>query len=133
LPCRYDGAGFCEECKGNGVRYRDSIPTKADAFNDYIEQVLKRPQFNTENFDILVGFDTIDFEKPGKKPSSAKKEKQQREAKRRLVEAQYKTFSERYENGNPSGSRVSTRSKMPTQGFEFLLNAALNEADYLRV
>jgi len=119
---------FVKNAKETGVRYRDSIPTKADAFNDYIEQVLKRPQFNTENFDILVGFDTIDFEKPWKKAKLSKKEKQQREAKRRLVEAQYKTFSERYEKWESERFTRIDSLKNADPGFMFLLNAALNEA-----
>jgi hypothetical protein len=50
---------FMKDAK-QSVYYLDSIPNKANAFNDYIEQALKRPYFDREKYDILYGFDTLD-------------------------------------------------------------------------
>jgi hypothetical protein len=64
---------FVKNAKETGVRYRDSIPTKADAFNDYIEQVLKRPQFNTKILTYSWDLTPSILKSRGKKPNSAKK------------------------------------------------------------
>lgn len=119
---------FVKNAKETGVRYRDSIPSKADAFNDYIEQVLKRPQFDYEKFETLLGFDTLDFEKPWKKAKLRKKERQAYEAKRKLVEAEYEVFSEKYEQWESQRLTRIDSLRNADPGFEFLLNAALNEA-----
>lgn len=86
---------FTNNAKDSGVRYYSNEPNKARAFNQYVEQVLKRPSFEFEKFDILTGMDTIDFEKPNKKIS--KKKRAESNKKRAVVEVEYETFHTKME------------------------------------
>lgn len=41
---------FYKDAKESGVRYYDSIPNKARKFTEYVEKVLKKPDFSMEKF-----------------------------------------------------------------------------------
>jgi len=84
---------FYDKAKDSGVRYFDTLPNKASRFNEYVEHILKRPTFEMEKFDILVGMDTINFEKPFKKLSKKKREEHLKKSV--AVEAEYKVFNEK--------------------------------------
>jgi hypothetical protein len=77
----------------SGVRYYDSIPGKARLFNEYVDKVLKRPDFGQDRFEILIGLDTADYGQKRKKMT--KKELAVREAKQKTVEAEFHDFQQR--------------------------------------
>jgi hypothetical protein len=76
-------------------RYYDSVPGKPRLFVDYVEKTLKMPRFDAEDYDILFGFDTLDYDRPGRTKRMGKKERRVRDAKAAAVEAGYKRFHER--------------------------------------
>ena len=84
---------FTDKAKDSGVRYYSDTLTKARAFNEYVLQVLKRPNFEMEKFDVLVGMDTIDFDRPNKKIS--KKKREESNQKRGIVEKEFEVFRDK--------------------------------------
>lgn len=87
---------FKDDAKKSRRYNFDTIPKKYNQFNDYVNKILKRPDFDDEKMDIVLGMDTMNFEKPWKKLKMSKKEKQQSEERRKQVEAEFKKFGERY-------------------------------------
>jgi len=85
---------FMDNVKQTGRRFYDTIPNKADAFNAYVENVLKRPVFDFAKFDILLGMDTINFEDPAKKVKLTKKQRAARETKEKKVAEEFSAFEE---------------------------------------
>ncbi|MGL2967496.1 hypothetical protein [Flavobacterium sp. XGLA_31] len=117
---------FYDKAKESGVRYYDTTPNKATAFIDYVERILKRPSFEMDKFDVLVGMDTVDFEKPNKKLS--KKKREEHEKLRNVVEAEYNVFREKMEAWQASRwSRVDSLKVNDTR-FMSMLNEAYLEA-----
>ncbi|NNT72778.1 hypothetical protein HKT18_11175 [Flavobacterium sp. IMCC34852] len=84
---------FNENAKKTYRYYDESVPNKPRAFNDYVEKVLKRPEFDNEKFDVIMGMDTIDFERPNKKLS--KKERLEREKRAVVIEKEFEKFGEK--------------------------------------
>jgi hypothetical protein len=83
---------FYERSKESGNRFYDTIPRKYQKFVGYIDEVLKKPKFSNENFEILMGMDTINFEKPNKKLKISKKDKEKNDERRKLIEEQFISF-----------------------------------------
>ncbi len=75
--------------------YLDTIPKKFEKFNDYVNQSLKRPNFSYENLDVLIGLDTINFEKPWKKIKLSKKERIKIEENRKIEEKKFHDFQDK--------------------------------------
>lgn len=88
---------FYDDSKESGVRYFDTIPRKFQMFTKYVDEVLKKPHFPDEDYDVLMGMDTINFEKPWKKLRIPKKERVKNEERRRLVEEKFTRFQKEYE------------------------------------
>ncbi|MFN7676490.1 hypothetical protein [Flavobacterium sp.] len=84
---------FTNKAKNSGVRYYSDTLTKARVFIQYVDQVLKRPEFEPEKFDVLIGMDTIDFDKPNKKLSKKKREESNR--KRVIIEKEFEVFQDK--------------------------------------
>lgn len=84
---------FTDKAKDSGVRYYSDKPNKARDFNEYVSNVLKRPRFEFEMFDVLTGMDTIDFEHPNKKLS--KKKRVESNKKRAIAEKEYEIFNQK--------------------------------------
>jgi len=95
--CLIDTTGvvFKKEATRGFEYYNDSIPNKARAFNRYVEAVLKRPDFDNDKFDVIMGMDTIDFERPNKRLS--KKDRLAREKKAAIIEKEYELFGQKME------------------------------------
>lgn len=86
---------FNENAKKTYRYYDESVPNKPRAFNDYVDNVLKRPDFDNEKFDVMIGMDTIDFERPNRKLS--KKERLEREKRAAIIEKEYEKFGQKME------------------------------------
>lgn len=81
---------FTDKARDSGVRYYSNAPNKARDFNVYVEQVLKMPNFDSDKFDVLIGMDTLNFEKPNKKLS--KKKIEESNQKRAIIEKEFEVF-----------------------------------------
>ena len=82
---------FYANAKDSGVRYMDTVPTKASNFEVYVEKVLKRPDFSYQKFSAL--FDFSDVDPQGKE----KKKKKEDVVVREALEKEYQNFSKKME------------------------------------
>lgn len=88
---------FYDNSKESGVRYFDTIPRKFQKFTKYVDEALKKPNFSYEDYDVLIGMDTMNFEKPWKKLQMSKKERAKSEERRKLVEEKFERFKKEYD------------------------------------
>ncbi len=113
---------FYDNAKDSGVRYLDTIQTKAQKFEIYIEQVLKKPTFDDEKFSLLYGFDEMAFDK------KSKKKNKEDIVKKELIEKDFEIF---HKNLNKWETlrlvRVDSLRKAD-KNFDLMLNEALAEA-----
>jgi hypothetical protein len=107
---------FTESAKDSGVRYYDSGPNKSRDFNVYIEKILNRPDFEFEKYDILMGMDTIDFDKPNKKISKKKREESTK--KRAVVEKEYEVYAQKMKAWE--GKRLSRIDSLKNNDSQFM-------------
>lgn len=119
---------FYANAKDSGVRYMDTVPTKATNFEIYVEKVLKRPSFSEEKFSVLFSFDDADFQ--GKKKKK-KKEKEDIAAKE-LVEKEYEDFNTKMKKWQSQRlARVDSLQKAD-KNFDVMLRDALAEAKEIK-
>lgn len=113
---------FHDNAKDSGVRYLDTVPTKAQKFEQYIEEVLNRPTFSDAKLSLLFGFDEMMFDK------KAKKRNQKDIVNKELVEKEYEVFQKDLEKWE-SLKRTRTDSlRKADKNFDLMLNEALTEA-----
>lgn len=86
---------FTDNAKDSGVRYYSDAPNKARAFGEYVDSVLDMPTFDYDKFEVLMGMDTVNFEKPNKKLS--KKERAESNKRREVVEKEFEVFQDKME------------------------------------
>jgi len=86
---------FTTKARESVLSYYSDGPNKARDFNQYVENILKRPRFDDEKLEALLGIDTVDFEHPNKKVS--KKKKEEIEKRRVVAEKEYDIFSQKME------------------------------------
>jgi hypothetical protein len=87
---------FYGTARESGRMYYDTLPKKHSKFVEYVDEVLKKPNFPYEDFDVLYGMDTLNFDKPWKKLRISKKEKIKIEERRKLVEDNFNRFQVKY-------------------------------------
>lgn len=116
---------FNKNAKGERF-YFDTIPNKSTKFHDYVETILKRPNFESENYDVLFGMDTIDFQNPKKKLK--KKDRLKRAETQKIVEAQFEIFREKMDKWESSRLVRIDSLKNNDPNFLPMLNDALAEA-----
>lgn len=122
--CLIDTTGvvFNEKAKKSYGYYIDSVPNKPRAFNIYVEKILKRPEFDNEKFDVIIGMDTIDFERPNKKLS--KKERLEREKRAAIIDKEYEIFSEKMDQWESSRlTRIDSLKNNDVNFMRMLLEA----------
>lgn len=113
---------FYDNAKDSGVRYRDTLPTKATKFQEYIDKVLKRPSFSEEKFSLLYSFDQIDFE------DNSKKKKKEDIVKKEQIEKEYEAFHKKLEKWESLRLvRLDSLRKEDTN-FDIMLTEALAES-----
>ncbi len=117
---------FRESAIRSGVRYYDTIPSKSHLFTRYIDNVLKRPDFDHKSFDTFIGMDTIDFEKPFKKLT--KKKRLERAKKLELVEIRYRIFKAELDKWNFQKSQRIDSLKQYDPQFMKMFSEAFEEA-----
>ncbi|HEY1195821.1 hypothetical protein [Flavobacterium sp.] len=118
---------FYDNAKDSGVRYIDTVPTKAVNFESYIEKVLKRPDFSSENYSILFGFDDMELE--GK---SKKKTKEQLAQKER-IEKEYEDFNVKMQKWLAERLTRIDSLRNKDENFDVMLRDALAEAKITKV
>ncbi|KAF2516500.1 hypothetical protein [Flavobacterium foetidum] len=118
---------FYDNAKDSGVRYADTMPTKAKKLEEYVAKVLKRPSFDDDKFSILYGFDDMELE--GKSKKKSKEQLAQKES----IENEYMAFWEKM--GKWKAERLarvdSLRSK--DKNFDIMLHEAFTEAKTTKV
>jgi len=82
---------FTDNARKSGFRYYDSTLTKPREFNAYVQNALKKPDFDFDKYEILTGMDTIDFDHPKRKLS--KKKRLESNKKRAIVEKEFEVFN----------------------------------------
>ncbi|MDR7210075.1 hypothetical protein [Flavobacterium piscis] len=113
---------FYMDAKDSGVRYQDTLPTKATEFQEYIDKVLKRPSFSEEKFSLLYSFDQIDFE------DNSKKKKKEDVVKRELIEKEYEAFHKKLEKWELLKLVRLDSLRRADTNFDRILNEALAES-----
>lgn len=113
---------FYDNAKESGVRYRDTVPTKAVKFGIYVEEVLKRPSFSDEKFSIL--FDFSDVDPQGK----AKKKKKEDITKKEALEKEYQDFNQKMKKWELMRLIRIDSLRNADKEFDIMLREALVEA-----
>jgi len=117
---------FSENAKYSGVRYFDTLPNKISKFNDYVAKILKRPEFDSNKFEIIMGLDTMSYGLAKKKLS--KKELAEREKQVKILENEFEIY--RTKIGEWESLRLTRLDSLSTNDLNFmpLLKDALAEA-----
>jgi hypothetical protein len=118
---------FHDDAKDSGVRYQDKVPTKAAKLEEYIERVLKRPEFSEEKFSLLFSFDQIDFE-----DKSKRKVKKGEVIKREDIEKEYANFQKRLEKWESLRLTRLDSLRKADKNFDVMLNDAFVEAKTIK-
>lgn len=119
---------FHKNAVDSGVRYYNGPTNKISLFNNYVETVLNQPKFNDDNFDILTGMDTINFEKPWKKKKLSKKQMAAREVKQKQVDAEFEKYHTDMQHWHEVRDARMDSLKVNDPNFILLFNGALAEA-----
>jgi hypothetical protein len=113
---------FYDKAKDSGVRYFDTLPNKVTKLKEYVNSVLKKPNFSREKLDLAFGFDGVDnFNKKNKKTKEDIEKKE-------LAVKEYDDFQEKLENWELSKFARLDSLKNVDSNFMVLLNDALIEA-----
>ena len=83
---------FTADAKNSGLRYYDTTPNKISKFNDYVAKVLKQPQFSSEKWDLVYGFDTISYGDESHKKKLTAQQLSDRDKRVAAVEKEYNAF-----------------------------------------
>lgn len=116
---------FYTNAKDSGVRYLDTVPTKATNFEMYVEKVLKRPSFNEEKFSILFNLTNLDFQNKKKKKN---KNKQEDIAAKELIEKEYQDFNAKMDQWESERLTRTDSLRKADKNFDIMLRDALVEA-----
>jgi hypothetical protein len=108
---------FYDNAKDSGVRYMDTLPNKAKKFQEYVDKVLKRPNFDYHKF-------SDDFEFEGKK----KKKNEKDIARKELVEKEFEDYQKQSEKWESLRLSRLDSLKNADPNFIPMLNEALAEA-----
>lgn len=123
---------YLNDAKESDRIYYDSIPRKYQIFNQYINAVLKRPNISYEDYDMLIGMDTMNFEKPWKKLRLSKKQKIKIEERRKLTEEKFILFQA--DNKTWESKRIARLDSLKINDSRFikLLNDAYEESKLIK-
>ena len=113
---------FYDNAKDSGVRYLDTLPNKAKKFEEYIDKVLKKPDFSNDKLSFIYGFDEMAFDNKSKKKN--KKDILNKE----LVEKEYEAYQKNLENWESLKFTRLDSLKKVDKNFDLMLNEALAEA-----
>lgn len=113
---------FHDHAKDSGVRYLDTLPTKAKKFEDYINKALKKPSFSDEKLSLMYGFDEMAFDK------KSKKKNKEDIIKKELAEKEFDDFQKNLEKWESLKFKRLDSLRIADKNFEILLKDALDEA-----
>ncbi len=113
---------FYDEAKDSGVRYIDTLPDKIQKFKKHVGKILNRPDFSNEKFEIIFGFNKMDFD--GKSKKMTKKDIADKE----LVQKEYEIYRKKL--GEWESLRLTRLDSLKDAdpNFSIMLNDALAEA-----
>lgn len=114
---------FYAKAKDSGIRYVDTVPTKAMNFEIYVEKVLKRPSFSEEKFSILFNLTDADF-----RDKKKKKKKEEDIAARELIEKEYQDFNQKMDKWESERLTRTDSLRNADKNFDVMLLEALAEA-----
>nr|WP_315253116.1 hypothetical protein [uncultured Flavobacterium sp.] len=113
---------FYDKAKDSGVRYYDTLPTKAKKIQEYVGRVLNKPNFSSEKLALAYGFYGVDDFNRKKKKSK------QDIAKQKIAEKEYDDFQKKLEIWESLRLARIDSLKNTDSNFVILLNDALIEA-----
>lgn len=113
---------FHDGAKDSSVRYLDTLPTKAKKFDDYINEVLKKPDFSEEKLSLVYGFDEMAFDK------KSKKKNKDDIVKKELAEKEFEAFQKNLENWESLKFTRLDSLRKADKNFDLLLKEALEES-----
>lgn len=112
---------FYEKAKDSGVRYMDTLPDKIEKFKGYVGKVLNRPDFSNEKFEIVFGFNEMDFDGKSKKTKKDIADKE-------LAQKEYEIYQKKL--GEWESLRITRLDSLENAdpNFARMLNDALADA-----
>ncbi|MWB96510.1 hypothetical protein GON26_19270 [Flavobacterium sp. GA093] len=113
---------FYDNAKDTGVRYLDTVPTKALKFQEYVDKVLKKPSFSDEKLNIIWGYDEMAFDK------KSKKKNKKNIIDKELAEREFELFRKNLENWESLKFTRCDSLRRADSNFSLMLDEALAEA-----
>ncbi|WP_163409646.1 hypothetical protein [Flavobacterium ajazii] len=110
---------FHDNAKDSGVRYLDTLPTKAKKFEDYINKALKKPGFSDEKLSFMYGFDEMAFDK------KSKKKNKEDIVKKELAEKEFDDFQKNLDKWESLKFRRLDSLRIADKNFDILLKRGI--------
>lgn len=118
---------FYDNAKDSGLRYGDTLPTKANNFESYVEKVLKKPSFSHEKYDILFSFDGMELE------GKSKKKTKEQLALIESIKKEYEDLNVKMEKWEAERLTRIDSLRANDKNFDVMLSEALTEAKITKV